>query len=380
LARLIATYVSAEFVPFSAVSGGVKEARAAIEAARERLKIFKRRTLLFVDEIHRFNKSQQDTLLPAVEDGTVALLGATTENPSFEINSALISRARVFVLKPLDESDLIKLIDRALRDKDVGLGFENIEISDDSKRLLCQLSGGDARSLLNNLELVVSACPLTEGKKVLSKDQILESLQKNTILYDVSGEEHYNLISALHKSVRASDPQAALYYLARMIEGGEDPVFIARRLVRMASEDIGLADPQALPQSLAALQAVELLGYPECDTALAQAAIYLATAPKSHSLYTAIKAAKAEVKESGALPIPLHFRNAVTSLMKELDYGKGYQYDQDWPEKVSPQKTLPEQIEKLKLYEPGRFGFEKEIQKRMEYFEEIRRRLRGESP
>ncbi len=380
LAFLLARAADAHFEMFSAVSSGIKEVREAIKAARERLSFEQRRTILFVDEIHRFNKSQQDGFLPAVEDGTLALLGATTENPSFELNSALLSRCRVFVLKHLSTPDIATLLDRAMGDAERGLGGRKIQLPPDARDALASLAGGDARAALNALELAAHAAPQNDdAERGISVDLVREALQRHTILYDQSGEEHYNLISALHKSIRHSDPNAALYYLARMIAGGEDPMFIARRLVRTASEDIGLADPQAVVQALAAKQAVEFIGYPECDTALAQATVYLAVAPKSNAIYTAIKAVKAEVEASGPLPVPLHLRNAPTDLMKALDYGKGYQYDHDWPDKISPQEALPDALSGKRFYEPGPFGFEKEIAKRLDYFERVRRKLRGEA-
>ena len=380
LAFLLARAADAHFEMFSAVSSGIKEVREAVKAARERLSFERRRTVLFVDEIHRFNKAQQDGFLPAVEDGTLALLGATTENPSFELNSALLSRCRVFVLKHLSTQDISMLLDRALADADRGLANRSIVLPPDARDALASLAGGDARTALNALELAAYAAPedAVSKQRLISVELVREALQRNTILYDQSGEEHYNLISALHKSIRHSDPDASLYYLARMIAGGEDPMFIARRLVRAASEDIGMADPQAVVQALAAKQAVEFIGYPEYDTALAQATVYLAVAPKSNSIYTAIKAAKAEVESSGPLPVPLHLRNAPTDLMKQLDYGKGYQYDHDWPEKISPQEARPDALRETRFYAPGPFGFERDVAKRLEYFERVRRKLRGE--
>ncbi|HEY3319436.1 MAG TPA: replication-associated recombination protein A [Planctomycetota bacterium] len=404
LAFLLARAANAQFEMFSAVSSGVKEAREAIQAARERLSFEQRRTVLFVDEIHRFNRAQQDAFLPAVEDGTLSLLGATTENPSFEVNSALLSRCRVFVLKQLTPQDISVLLDRALADAERGLAGRNVVLPPSARDILAQLAGGDARSALNALELAALTAPVgvapasvpaerdvgsisagteagatSQGQRVINDELAREALQRNTILYDQSGEEHYNLISALHKSIRHSDPDAALYYLARMIVGGEDPLFIARRLMRAASEDIGMADPNAVLQALAAKEAVDFIGYPECDTALAQATVYLAVAPKSNSLYAAIGAAKAEVESSGPLPVPLHLRNAPTALMKALDYGKGYQYDHNWPDKVSPQEALPQELAGRSFYTPGTLGFEKDVQKRLEYFARIKEKLRNGS-
>jgi putative ATPase len=384
LAFLLARAADAHFEMFSAVSNGIKEVREAIRAARERLSFERKRTILFVDEIHRFNKAQQDGFLPAVEDGTLALLGATTENPSFEVNGALLSRCKTFVLKHLEPSDLAILLERAMNDASRGLGGRGVILPPESREALAQLAGGDARTALNALELAVLALPRDaanpDAPRTIGVELVREALQRNTILYDQSGEEHYNLISALHKSIRNSDPDAALYYLARMIVGGEDPLFIARRLVRAASEDIGLADPQAVMQALAATQAAEFIGYPECDTALAQAAVYLAIAPKSNSIYTAIKAARAEVQKSGPVPVPLHLRNAPTPLMKALDYGRGYQYDHNFPEHVSPQAALPPELADARFYTPGPFGFEREVAKRMEYFQRVKEKLRGAAP
>jgi len=378
LANLIAHEADAHFAQFSAVSSGVKEAREVIQAARERLSFERRRTVLFVDEIHRFNKSQQDAFLPAIENGTISLLGATTENPSFELNSALLSRCRVFVLRHLTPEEIGTLLDRALADEDRGLGREKVVLEPAAREALGSLAGGDARSALNGLELAALAMlPDAAGRRAITAELAKEALQRNTILYDQSGEEHYNLISALHKSIRHSDPDAALYYLARMIEGGEDPLFIARRLVRAASEDIGLADPQAAVQAQMAKEAVEFVGYPECDTALAQAAVYLACAPKSNAIYEAMKAARGEVKQSGPLPVPLHLRNAPTALMEKLGYGKGYQYDHAYPHKIAPMEAMPEGLEGRAFYKPGDLGFEKEIQKRLEYFAKVREKLRG---
>ncbi|MCZ7645494.1 MAG: replication-associated recombination protein A [Planctomycetota bacterium] len=382
LANLIAKAADAQFVMFSAVSSGVKEARETIEAARQRLMFERRRTILFVDEIHRFNKAQQDAFLPAVEDGTIALLGATTENPSFEINGALLSRCRVFVLRALEPAELGTLLDRALADAERGLGAEPAELEPEAREIFCELAGGDARSALNALELAARVAPKGEnGRRLIGAELAKEALQRNTILYDRSGEEHYNLISALHKAVRNSDPDASLYYLARMIAGGEDPVFLARRLVRIASEDIGLADPQALVQAVAAKEAVELIGYPECDAALAQAAVYLACAPKSDALYKAIGAAKAEVERSGPLPVPLHLRNAPTGLMKAQGYASGYDYDHHYPEHIGPMESMPEPLRGTRFFEPGALGFEKDLQKRLEWFAKVRARLReGRAP
>ncbi len=370
LARLLSQYIDAHFESFSAISNGVKEARVLIEDAKQRKQLQQQKTILFVDEIHRFNKSQQDTFLPAVENGTIILVGATTENPSFELNSALLSRMKVFVLEPLTEEHILKLVVNAL-ESEQGLLSYQITYNESALKILAQHSHGDARTALNTLELAVNSLRL-QNQEQLTDDHVLEALQKNAILYDKTGEEHFNLISALHKSVRHSDANAALYYLGRMLEGGEDPLYIARRLVRIASEDIGLADPQALSQALAAKEAAEFLGIPECDTALAQACIYLACAPKSNSTYTAIKAVRSEIKQSGPLAVPLHYRNASTSLMKQLGYGKDYQYDHDSALGVSNQDPFPKELKQRNFYQSNDIGFEKEIQKRIDYFNKLK--------
>jgi putative ATPase len=370
LSRLIAKHVKAEFVTLSATSSGVKDLRQTVEDAEVRLKGFQQQTFLFVDEIHRFNKGQQDALLPAVEEGLLTLIGATTENPSFELNRALLRRLRVFVLEPLSAEDIFKILRRAVDDVSRGLGDKNLAFKTEDLQLIAQMSGGDARSALNALEWIS-----LRSDKEITRERILEALQKSVLAYDATGEDHYNLISALHKSIRSSDPQAALYYLARMLEGGEDPLFIARRLVRAASEDIGLADPQALVQALAAKDTVDFVGVPEADVALAQATVYLALAPKSNSLYTAIKGARAEVQRSGNLAVPLHLRNAPTSLMKDLGYAKGYQYDPDTATGVSAQETLPESLKGVRFYRPSDRAFERELEKRLEYFARLRKKF-----
>lgn len=368
LARLLAQTCDAHFTTLSATSSGVKDVRAVIEDAQNRLRLEGRPSLLFIDEIHRFNKGQQDALLPAVEEGILSLVGATTENPSFELNRALLSRVRVFVLEALSVEDLEKIIRKALADTTRGLGSKDLKIPDDVVTLLAQSSGGDARAALNALEWLS-----LRRDSVVTREAALEALAKSVVAYDATGEDHYNLISALHKSIRGSDPQAALYYLARMLEGGEDPLFIARRLVRAASEDIGLADPAALQQAMLAKETVDFVGVPECDVALAQAAVYLALAPKSNALYMASKQARAEVRESGSLPVPLHYRNAPTGLMKDLGYGAGYEYDPDTDTGVSKQSTMPEALQNRKFYEPRDIGFERDLAKRLEYFTKLRR-------
>jgi putative ATPase len=368
LARLLAQTCDAHFTTLSATSSGVKDVRAVIEDAQNRLRLEGRPSLLFIDEIHRFNRGQQDALLPAVEEGILSLVGATTENPSFELNRALLSRLRVFVLEALSVEDLEKIIRKALADTTRGLGSKDLKVPDDVVTLLAQSSGGDARAALNALEWLS-----LRRDSVVTREAALEALAKSVVAYDATGEDHYNLISALHKSIRGSDPQAALYYLARMLEGGEDPLFIARRLVRAASEDIGLADPAALQQAMLAKETVDFVGVPECDVALAQAAVYLALAPKSNALYMASKQARAEVRESGSLAVPLHYRNAPTGLMKDLGYGAGYEYDPDTDTGVSKQSTMPEALQNRKFYEPRDIGFERDLAKRLEYFTKLRR-------
>jgi len=346
LARIIAQMTKSFFVQFSAVTSGVVELRQVIKEAQERRKFNSTRTILFIDEIHRWNKSQQDALLPHVENGTVVLIGATTENPSFEVNSALLSRSRVFVLKPLSRENIFEIFKRALGDKDRGLGLLKVKIDDEALQFLATMANGDARIGLNTLELAAKAIkPNKEGVVELKKEIVKEALQKTHLLYDRAGEEHYNIISALHKSMRGGDADASLYWLGRMLEAGEDPLYVARRLVRFASEDIGLADPQALVQAVAAYQACHFIGMPECNVILAQAVAYLARAKKSNDLYLAYGEVKKDIKETEADPVPLHLRNAPTGLMKDLGYGKNYKYT---PEYASPEEAkqdyLPEKL------------------------------------
>jgi putative ATPase len=344
LAHVIAASTGSHFVKFSAVGGSVKDIRRIVADAVDREKFDGRRTILFVDEIHRFNKLQQDAFLPHVEDGTIILIGATTENPSFEVNSALLSRSRVFVLESLEVEDLIELIDRAIADPMKGLGTFDIEISDETKKFLASVANGDARTVLNTLELALQA--FGDGKKiVLDQEVIQNALQRTHLLYDRNGEEHYNIISALHKSMRGNDADAALYWLGRMLEGGEDPLYIARRLVRFASEDIGLADPRALEQSVSAYQACHMIGMPECNVILAQAVAYLARAPKSNALYGAYRAVQRDIQELPNEPVPLHLRNAPTGLMKDLGYGKGYKYTPAFSDpQEAQQQYLPDSL------------------------------------
>jgi putative ATPase len=366
LARVLANETKSKFVSFSAVLSGVKEIRAVIDEARELLERKKIKMILFVDEIHRFNKAQQDAFLPHVESGLITLIGATTENPSFEVIAPLLSRTRVLVLKPFSEEDLLAIVEGALKDNQKGFGQISIKVVPDVLRYIVSLADGDARSALNNLEAIVSMLQnLPADKRVITPKFAQEALLKKTLLYDKDGEEHYNLISALHKSLRGSDPDAALYWLGRMIAAGEDPLYIARRMVRFASEDIGNADPQALIIAVAAQQAFHFIGLPEGELALAQAAVYLATAPKSNSLYVGYGNVKEIINTKGYLPVPLHIRNAPTKLMKELDYGKDYKYAHDYADAYVSQEYLPEKIQGQIFYQPKEAGFEKTIKERI---------------
>jgi putative ATPase len=371
LARLVANYTERAFVPFSAVTEGVPRVREIVAEAQERLATG-RGTILFVDEIHRFNRGQQDAFLPHVEAGTVTLIGATTENPSFEITGALLSRLRVFVLEPLAEEELAALLRRAAADADRGLGALELRLDDQAVALLARESDGDARRALTVLE--AAAAHVGAGGHVTA-EIAREALQRRVPRYDKGGEEHFNLISAYHKALRGSDPQGALYWLARMLDAGEDPMYVARRTVRFAIEDVGLADPQALRLAIAARDAYHFLGSPEGELALAEAAVYLATAPKSNRVYEAWKRAQALARETPAAPVPLHIRNAPTALMRELGYGAGYQYAHAAPEAYIPQEYLPETLRQTLLYEPSNFGYEKEIARRIGWWAELRARL-----
>ena len=367
LARLLAKGRKAAFIPMSAVAVGVKDIRRAVEHAR---KLQDQRTVLFLDEIHRFNKAQQDALLPHVETGLLTLIGATTENPSFEVNSALLSRCRVLVLRELKGAALLHVFDRAMGDKELGFGDLAVDIEKGFREALARFADGDARRLLNALEVAVEIARAqgTAGENepvALTLEHAKEALQAGSLRYDRAGEEHFNLISALHKSVRASDVQGAVYWTERMLVSGEPPLYVARRLVRMAVEDIGLADPEALPQAMSAQQAVHFLGMPEGGVALVQAAVYLALAPKSNRVYAAEKQAKETIERTGCLPVPLAFRNAPTGLMKDLGYGEGYRYDHDEPDAVSGQNCLPEEIRGARFYEPSSRGHEKDLSSRM---------------
>jgi putative ATPase len=373
LARLIAKETTSYFFSFSAVLSGVKEIRAVVEEAKIQLNHHQRKTILFVDEIHCFNKSQQDAFLPHVESGLITLIGATTENPSFEVIAPLLSRTRVLLLNPFSENELSMIIAKALSDKKRGLGMWELEMEAEALMHLVRCADGDARAALNSLE---AASSLQLSKKQAGKritlSAVEEAIQKKGLLYDKTGEEHYNLISAFHKSLRGSDPDAALYWMTRMLEAGEDPLYVARRMTRFASEDVGNADPQALHITIAAMQAFQFLGLPEGELALAQAAVYLATAPKSNSLYVAYGNIKKTIRQTGYLPVPLHIRNAPTRLMRDLDYGKGYKYAHDFDDAYTPQEYLPEILKKKSFYKPAARGFEKIIKERMAYWQKIR--------
>ena len=369
LARIIANRTRASFLEFSAVTSGIKEVMAQAEQAR-RMGL---RTLLFADEIHRFNKAQQDAFLPYVEKGSIVLVGATTENPSFEINSALLSRCKVFVLKALEETDLKGLLNHALTSPK---GFGDMEIVIEAVHLsmIARFANGDARTALNTLEMAVLNGKMdSEGKIHVNEEVLAQCMNRRSLLYDKNGEEHYNLISALHKSMRNSDPDAAVYWLCRMLDGGEDPLYIARRLVRFASEDVGMADSQALPLTIAAYQACHFLGMPECNVHLTHAVVYLSMAPKSNALYMACEYCRKDVRELPAEPVPLQICNAPTGLMKELNYGKGYEYAHDTEEKISKMKCLPESLEGRRYYLPTEEGQEKKVKERLEKILEWKR-------
>jgi putative ATPase len=374
LARIIADMTKAEFVPFSAVLAGIKEIKEVMAAAQLRRRTSGRRTIVFVDEIHRFNKAQQDAFLPRVESGDIVLIGATTENPSFEVNAALLSRSKVFVLQPLDAAAIETILRRALADREHGLGAADLSVSDDAVAAIARFANGDARTGLNLLEFAATSAPNNPetGVRELDLPQLEQSIQRRALLYDKTGEEHYNLISALHKSMRNSDPDAAVYWIARMLEAGEDPLYIARRMIRFASEDIGNADPQALVVAVAAKDAAHFIGMPEGNNALAQAAIYLATAPKSNAVYMAYNTAAADAHREAAEPVPLHLRNAPTKLMKDLNYGKDYQYAHEEPAAIADMDCLPPSLAGKKYYNPADRGFEKEIKRRLEGWEKLK--------
>ncbi|WP_315069140.1 replication-associated recombination protein A [uncultured Clostridium sp.] len=370
LAMIIANRTNADFITFSAVTSGIKEIKEIMSKA-EQGRMLGTRTVIFVDEIHRFNKAQQDAFLPHVEKGNIILIGATTENPSFEVNSALLSRSRVFVLNSLQKEDIIKLLKNVLKDER-GYGNRNIDISEELLSLIALYSNGDARTALNVLEMAVMSGELKGRSTVISKEIVEGCIQKKALLYDKNGEEHYNLISALHKSMRNSDPDAAVYWLARMLEAGEEPLYIARRLIRFASEDIGLSDPKALELTIAVYNAVHYLGMPECNVNLTQAVVYLSVAPKSNALFKAYEKAKTDAQSTIAEGVPLHLRNAPTKLMAELGYGKGYRYAHDLDDKVVNMQCLPENLKARQYYNPTDQGLEKNIKERLELIKKLK--------
>lgn len=393
LAKIIANLTKADFIEFSAVLAGIKEIKQVMADA-ERARQYGTRTIVFIDEIHRFNKAQQDAFLPHVEKGNIRLIGATTENPSFEINSALLSRCRVYVLNPLTEEQIVLLLRRAMEDRERGLGKLNLRASDEVLKKIASYTSGDARSAYNVLDVAAGlakssllAKPAGGGtpssgnaSHEISDEIVHDALQRRILLYDKTGEEHYNLISALHKSVRNSDPDAALYWLGRMLEAGEDPLYVARRVVRMAVEDVGLADPNALSLCMAARDAVDFIGMPEGNLALAQAVVYLSVAPKSNALYTAYGSVTEDVERTAAEAVPLHLRNAPTGLMKGLGYGKGYQYAHDLEAKVADMECLPENLRGRVYYQPTNQGIEKRIRERLQEIKQRRSQAAGAQP
>ncbi len=375
LARILAGETKSHFLSFSAVLSGVKEIRVVVDEASEMWRLHRRRTILFVDEIHRFNKAQQDAFLPHVESGLITLIGATTENPSFEVISPLLSRMRVLTLKPFGEEDLMRIVRIALADRERGLGDLNLHIEPEALAHMVWTADGDARAVLNSLEAAAALADRSAGgARLITRSFVEEAIQKKALQYDKTGEEHYNLISALHKSLRGSDPDAALYWLGRMLAAGEDPLFLARRMIRFASEDVGNADPRALSVAIDAMQAYHFLGSPEGELALAQAVVYLATAPKSNALYAAYGRVRTTIDRTGTLPVPLHIRNAPTKLMRELDYGKGYLYAHDFADAYVPQEYLPEELRRNegRFYRPTDRGYEKTIGERLEYWRRLR--------
>ena len=376
LARIIANRTKAKFIDFSAVTSGIKEIKTVMEQA-EKNRRFGEKTILFVDEIHRFNKAQQDAFLPYVEKGSIILIGATTENPSFEVNGALLSRCKVFVLQALKTEELCELLRNAVSDER-GFGWQKIEISDDIIETIANFANGDARSALSTLEMAVLNGE-TEGDTVrVTRETVEQCTSKKSLLYDKTGEEHYNLISALHKSMRNSDPDAAVYWLARMLEAGEDPLYVARRVTRFASEDVGLADPKALEIAVAAFQACHMIGMPECCVHLTQAVVYLSMAPKSNALYTAYESAKKDALTMLAEPVPLIIRNAPTRLMKELNYGKGYRYAHDYEEKLTDMQCLPDSLKDKEYYRPTEEGMESKYKARLDEIKAWKREMRKE--
>ena len=374
LARIIANATASHFVPLSAVSAGVADLRRNVEEAKLRRRQANRRTILFIDEIHRFNKGQQDAVLPYVEEGVITLIGATTENPSFEVNAALLSRSRVFVLNALTDEDIATILDRAVGDPERGLGQQQVVLEPEAKAALIRFANGDARVAINGLEAAVALVRPKQGRRLITAAAVEEAVQRKNLLYDRAGEEHYNIISALHKSLRGSDPDASLYWLGRMLEAGEDPLYVARRLVRFASEDIGMADPNALVQAMAAQQAAHFIGMPEANLALAQCVVYLASAPKSNALYAAYSDVQQDVERTRADPVPLHLRNAPTPLMRRIGYGKGYKYAHDYEEAQVDQQNLPDAIKDRTYYHPSDRGYEKTLKERLDAFEEAKKR------
>ena len=372
LAQIIARMTQSVFINFSAVTSGIKEIRAVMEKAELNRQIGQR-TIVFVDEIHRFNKAQQDAFLPFVEKGSIILIGATTENPSFEVNGALLSRCRVFVLQPLSAEDLMKMLQHALRSPK-GFGGQKIEIAEDLLGLIANFANGDARSALSTLEMVILNGDMQGDKVIVTKEILEKCISKKSLLYDKNGEEHYNLISALHKSMRNSDPDAAVYWLARMLEAGEDPLYVARRVIRFASEDMGMADPKALEIAVAAYQACHFIGMPECTVHLTEAVVYMALAPKSNALYVAYNSARTDALNMIAEPVPLVIRNASTKLMKELQYGKGYQYAHDTEDKLTNMQCLPDTLLGKTYYQPTEEGFEARYRERLRQIKEWKRK------
>lgn len=372
LAMIIAAKTKASFITFSAVTSGIREIKDVMAKAEESHRMG-RRTILFIDEIHRFNKAQQDAFLPHVERGDIILIGATTENPSFEINSALLSRCRVFVLNPLDTEDIVTLLKNAMRK-----GFDKISVSasDDVLEMIAVYANGDARAALNILEMAVSCTPAENGVVTLTKESVEQSAGKKALLYDKNGEEHYNLISALHKSMRNSDPDAAVYWLARMLEAGEDPLYVARRIIRFASEDIGIADPRALEVAVAAYNAAYAIGMPECNVNLAEAVIYMSVAPKSNAAYVAYERAKKDALNTISEGVPLHLRNAPTKLMSSLGYGKGYKYAHNFDDKITNMQCLPDNLKDRKYYTPSGEGLEKKVIERLNFIKKIKEQMK----
>ena len=376
LAKIIAHRSQSYFVEFSAVTSGIKEIKKVMEEAKVRARMGQN-TILFVDEIHRFNKAQQDAFLPFVENGSIVLIGATTENPSFEINNALLSRCRVFVLESINKEDIVRLLNKALVSED-GYGNETVNISDKCIDIIAEYSGGDVRFAYNSLEMLMNSSRMEDGTYYIDEEKVYRCLNRRSLNYDRHDENHYNMISALHKSMRNSDVDASIYYLARMIEGGEDPLYIARRIVRFASEDIGMADSRALEICIAAYDACHYLGYPECNVHLTHAVTYCALAPKSNSLYMAYEAAKKDAIATQHLDVPLQIRNAPTRLMKEIGYGEGYEYAHDNKYRVTAMSCMPDELKNHHYYHPGDQGTEQKVQIRMKQIEELRRKIRNE--